>query len=132
MKKTLLAILIGFVLMVLFYALGALFSGGGHDLTAIIAFFPYSLFVSILTEDTRWDRFGGFVDMTLLVLQFPVYAIILATIKSGRLKVIALVILLVLHVLAAIVGLRIYYQSRPAHFGVIQQHVGPERWERFS
>jgi flagellar basal body-associated protein FliL len=130
MKKTLLAILIGLALMVLFYALGALFSGGGHDLTAMIAFFPYSLSLGLSTKDTPWS--SDFVDMALLILQFPVYAIILATIKSGRLKVIALVILLVLHVAAVIICLRIYYLSRPARFGVSQQHVEPERWERFS
>jgi hypothetical protein len=113
MKNTFFAILTGFALTVLFYALGALFSGGGHDLTAITAFFPYSLSLGILTRNTRWDRVGGFVVMTLLVLQFPVYAIILATIKRGRLKAIALLILLALHVLAVLIGLRIYYRSRP-------------------
>jgi hypothetical protein len=127
MKKTLLAILIGVALMVLFYALGALFSGGGHDLTAMISFFPYSLSISLSTKDTGWDRFNDFADMALLILQFPVYAIILATIKSGRLKVVALVILLVLHVAAVVIGLRIYSLSRPARFGAIQQHVGPEQ-----
>jgi hypothetical protein len=128
MKNTFLAILTGFALTVLFYALGALFSGGGHDLTAITAFFPYSLSLGILTKDTRWDRVGGFVVMTLLVLQFPVYAIILATIKRGRLKAIALLILLSLHVLAVLIGLRIYYRSRPNHFyGAIQLFVRLER-----
>jgi hypothetical protein len=128
MKKILLATLIGFVLAVSLYALAALFSGGGHDLTAITAFFPYSLSLGILTKDTRWDRTGGVIAMALLALQFPLYAIILAAIKRGRLKAIALLILLALHVLAVLNGLRIYNRSRPNYScGAIQQFVGPER-----
>ena len=121
MKKILLAIVVGFALTVLFYGVGAILSGGGHDLNAITAFFPYSLSLGILTEDTRWARTGGSIAGALLVLQFPVYAIVFAISKRTLWKW-PLIILLSLHLLGVLIGLRIYHGSRSGYFhGAIQQ-----------
>jgi hypothetical protein len=111
MKRIIIAVLIGLVLTALFFVLGALYSGGGHDLTAITAFFPYAAILGELTKDTPWDRIGSPFETALLVLQFPVYAIILTTIQGWRLKTVALLILFAVHVAAAVVGLQIYYRS---------------------
>jgi|GEM_PF-2124650 len=126
MKRIVLAILIGFTLTVFFFALGSLFSGGGHDLTAISAFFPYAAITGNLTKDTGWDQIGGFIDMALLAVQFPVYAIILALIKGWRLKGLVLAILLAIHIVTAVIGLRNYYRLHPNHkYGAIQHGVSP-------
>jgi hypothetical protein len=111
MRSIIVAVLIGVVLTVLFFALGALFSGGGHDLTAITVFFPYAEIFGGLTKDTLWDRIGGVVGMALLGLQFPVYAIILTRIKGWRSRTVTFLILFAVHVAATVVGLQIYHRS---------------------
>ena len=121
MKKILLAIVVGFALTVLFYAVGAILSGGGHDLNMVTAFFPYSLGLGILTEDTRWARSGSSIAGALLVLQFPVYAIVFM-ISERKLWKWPLIILLSLHFLAVLIALSIYHGSRSSYFnGAIQQ-----------
>ena len=87
MKKILLAIVVGLALTVLFYVVGAFLSGGGHNLNMITAFFPYSLSLGILTEDTRWGRSGRAIAGALLVLQFPVYAIVFRHIQTNAVEV---------------------------------------------
>ena len=120
-NRVLLAIVIGFALTVLFYLMGAFLSGGGHDLDMITTFFPYSLSLGILTEGTRWARGGTGVAGALLVLQFPVYAIVFAISKRRLLKW-PLIILVCLHFLAVLIGLYIYHASRSSYFyGAIQQ-----------
>jgi hypothetical protein len=111
MKKILLAIIVGLALTVLFYAVGAFLSGGGHNLNVITAFFPYSLSLGTLTEQTRWTRGGSFIAGALLVVQFPIYAIVFAISKRMPWKW-PLIIVLSLHFLAVIIGLRIYHESR--------------------
>ena len=123
MKNILLAILVGFALTVLFYLSGAFLSGGGHDLNVITTFFPYSLSLGILSEGTRWARGGSAVAGALLVLQFPLYAIVFA-ISKGRLRKWPMIILICLHFLAALIGLRIYQASRSNYFnGVIHKRL---------
>ncbi len=120
MKKILLSILVGLALTVLLYAVGAFLSGGGHDLDVITTFFPYSLSLGILTEGTRWARSGSFIAGALLVLQFPIYAIVFAICRRRPWKW-PMIILLSLHLLAVLIGLLIYHGSRSNNFhGVIQ------------
>ena len=126
MKRILLAIVVGLALTVLFYAVGAILSGGGHNLNVITAFFPYSLSIGILTEDTRWSRFGSSVAGALLVLQFPIYATVVAISKRMLVKW-PLIILLALHLLAVQISLRIYHGSRSSYFHLpIQQRLAAD------
>ncbi len=46
MKRLLFAIGAGILLAVVFYLIGVFYSGGGHSLTAMNIFFPYSLHVA--------------------------------------------------------------------------------------
>ena len=115
MKNILLAVVVGCVLTVIFYAFGAILSGGGHDLNIITVFFPYSLSLGILTEDTRWARSGTSIAGALLILQFPFYGIVFAISKRMLWKW-PPIILLSLHLLAVLTGLSIYHRSRSSYF----------------
>ena len=126
MKKILLAIVVGCALTVIFYVLGAILSGGGHDLNMITVFFPYSLSLGILTEDTRWARGGTSIAGALLVLQFPFYGTVFAISKRMLWKW-PLIIILSLHLLAVLIALRIYDESRSGYLdGAIQQSLAAD------
>ena len=92
----------GILLTVLFYLLGALLSGGGHSLTAITIFFPYGVTLGRWLEGTRWE----FVAAAALLLQFPLYGLLLAWTREHS-RGIMLVVLLSAHCLGAAVGVGI-------------------------
>jgi hypothetical protein len=108
MKKTLwVPVAVGLLLTVFFYLLGAFLSGGGHSLVAITVFFPYSLAAGLSLEGGPF----GFIEVGLIALQFPVYALILANVKGGW-RWAAVLILLAAHVVAAVVAIRLYHASK--------------------
>src|SRR5882762_1939291 len=109
MKNLLVAILIGVVLLGVFFLLGGMLSGGGHSLTAITVFFPYGLIAGRFLKDGHWD----FISAVLIALQFPLYLIVLASLPGRRRKRLALVVILVIHFVAAVIGLKVYEQSKP-------------------
>ena len=55
-----------------------------------------------------WDSLG----LLIALLQFPLYAVIITVVKGMRWKVVALVLVVVIHVLTASIALRDYCQSR--------------------
>ena len=114
MKRILLAIVVGCALTILFFAVGAIFSGGGHDLHVITVFFPYSMSLGLLTENTPGARSWSFIALALFALQFPVYAVVFAISKRMRLKW-PLVIVASVHLLAVVMGLRIYHGKRSSY-----------------
>lgn len=89
----------GILLTVFFYFVGALLSGGGHSLTALTVFFPYGIILGQWLEGTGWE----FVAAAALLVQFPLYGVLLARLGAGGRKV-ALLILLAAHSLAAFIG----------------------------
>ena len=85
---------------------GAGMAGGAcHCMTPMFTLFPYGSFIS---ERTSWESFG----FLLLLLQFPLYVMIVTLIKGIRWKVACLVLIIALHILAAVFGFREYCQSR--------------------
>jgi len=131
MKRLVLSIGAGILLTVVFFLVGALYSGGGHSLVAINIFFPYSGIVGPSLKDTRWE----FIPMILLLAQFPVYALLLA--YSGRRRNIVATVIPLVHTVAAVIALQVYESSKP-RYGLllptvaIEQIVGRERRERVS
>jgi hypothetical protein len=97
-------VLAGILLTGLFYVLGALFSGGGHSLAALIFLFPYGTALGLLWEDTPLEFIGGL----LLVLQYPLYALILANVKGKGPRWLVLLVLLAVHATAVVIGLKVY------------------------
>jgi len=124
MKRLFLAIAAGGLLTVVFFVIGALYSGGGHTLTAITIFFPYSGLVSPSLKDTHWE----FLALILLLAQFPAYALIIA--YSGRRRSLVAIVILLAHMVAAVIALQVYESSR---YGLLlptlatQQIVRPPR-----
>ena len=90
---------VGVVLCVLCYMSGALLSGGGHTLVAMLVFFPYGITWAHLFEDTPWVS----IAMILLVVQFPLYANFLARAK-GRVKALPLPFIFAAHTLVVLAG----------------------------
>lgn len=111
-KRTLLLLmLVGVLLTVVFYFLGALFSGGGHSLAAMTAFFPFGMMAGIWSEDTSLEFTGDI----LLVIQFPLYALILANVK-GSWRWLVLFIILSAHIIFVTTGLKVYRSSRGQNY----------------
>jgi hypothetical protein len=128
MKRLFLAVAAGVLLTVVFFFIGAFYSGGGHNLTAITILFPYSGLVSLSLKYTPWE----FISMSLLLIQFPIYALMFA--YSGQRRNFVAIVIVLAHTVAAVIALRVYESSK-ARYGLllptvaIQQLIGPERRE---
>ena len=102
MKRILIAIVIGIVLTVLFFALAGFFGGACHCVTPTTTFFPYA---AIVFGTTSWDSIG----LGLIALQFPLYAIILVSVRGIKWRALSFIVLLLSHTLALLVGLKVYH-----------------------
>jgi hypothetical protein len=116
MKRLLLSIASGIILAMIFFLIGALFSGGGHGLTAITLFFPYSGMLVPSLKDTSWE----FILMILMTAQFPGYALLLAYTKGTRRNVVAIIIPLV-HTAVAVIALQLYESSKPRYGALLPE-----------
>ena len=103
MRQTVSPILVGALLGALLYLLGALFSGAGHDPTAMTCFFPYGMTTGLLLEDGPLEFIGGI----LLVLQFPLYAMVYADVESRERGWVVIFILVAAHIAVAVIGLNV-------------------------
>jgi len=121
MKRLLLSIALGIFVTVIFFLTGAFFSGGGHSLTAITIFFPYSGMLSPSLKGTHWE----FLLMILMAAQFPVYALLLAYTKGTRQNVVGIIIALV-HTVVAVIALQLYESSKPG-YGVLLPAVASNK-----
>ena len=88
------------VTVVLFFAAGFL-GGACHCMTPVSILFPYGTFI---TMRTRFENAGFLLDL----MQFPVYASVVAILNGWRQRIIGSVVLLTLHVIAAIGALTMY------------------------
>jgi hypothetical protein len=101
MKKILFAILVGLGLAVIFFLSTMVAVGACHCTKPTIIVFPYS---SIAFQRPVLEV----ISLPLMIIQFPVYSIVLGVMKSRAGRSLALIILLALHVGATIVGLNLY------------------------
>jgi len=90
-KRNLRAILIAIVVTIVLGVPAAFFGGACHCSTAMSAVFPYSTVVVIRTS---WESSGEL----LTLLQFPIYSVIIANQHGQRRKLIAALVVLVVHV----------------------------------
>lgn len=102
MKRILIAIVIGIVLTVVFFALAGFFGGACHCVTPTTIFFPYA---AIVFGTTSWDSIG----LVLIALQFPLYSIILIGVRGNIWRALSFLILLLSHAEALVVGLKVYH-----------------------
>jgi hypothetical protein len=103
MKRLFIPILIGISLTVLFVLLGRFAGSACRCLTPTTIFFPYG---TIVLQHTSRESAG----ILLIALQFPLYSIIFANVSRGRRRILALIILAVVHAAATLVGLTVYQQ----------------------
>jgi hypothetical protein len=81
---------------------GAAMHGGMcHCMTAMFTLFPYGSYV-MMRMSLSWDSVG----LLLALLQFPVYAVIITVVNGVRWKIIVLLLIIVLHLVAASFALR--------------------------
>lgn len=105
MKRILLSLLIALpisAVVTVLLVLASGFAGGAcHCMTPVSIFFPYGTFI---TMRTSWEATGGWTTM----LQFPVYAAIIALANGWRKRLVASLVLLVIHSIAAVGAVTMY------------------------
>jgi hypothetical protein len=105
MKRRILSLLIALLVsvmitVVLFFAAG--FAGGAcHCMTPVSVLFPYGTFIGMRTS---WENTG----LLATVLQFPLYAITIGIVAGRRWKLLASLLILVVHSVAAIGAVNMY------------------------
>jgi hypothetical protein len=105
MKRLVLSLLIALpssavVTVLLLFASG--FAGGFcHCMTPVSVLFPYGTFI---TMRTSWEATGFYADL----LQFPLYAIVVAIANGWRKRLLAATVILSVHMIAAIGALTMY------------------------
>lgn len=98
MKRNLLAIVIAIVVTVVPGVPAAFFGGFCHCTTAFTVVFP---FATVVVMRTIWESSGEL----LTLLQFPIYAVIIANLNGRHRRVIAAIVILAVHIIAAIFAL---------------------------
>jgi hypothetical protein len=99
--KILNPILLGMGLMVLFALLAGFAGGACHCVSPTGIFFPYT---AIARGAFDWESIGDL----LFVLQYPLYAVVVARARGGNFKGLAFLILMAVHFAAVILALRVY------------------------
>jgi hypothetical protein len=89
MKKFLIGLVAGLVLTGAFFLLTAFADGACHCVKPTIIVFPYAA----LALSRSWES----ASLPLIVLQFPIYSILIAKITGIRFKVLTLAIVIALH-----------------------------------
>ena len=95
------SLIVSAILGVVLIVLAAMFDGMSHSSKSMYTLFPYGTSVVMRT---RWSSIG----LVLLVIQFPLYALILNLVRPLRWKALALVLIVAIHVLAVVLGMRAY------------------------
>ena len=95
------SLIVSAILSVVLIVLAAMFDGMSHSSKSMYTLFPYGTSVVMRTP---WSSIG----MILLVIQFPLYALILNLVRPLRWKAVALVLIIAIHVLAVVLGVRAY------------------------
>lgn len=100
-KRILIPILVGILLFVVAIVLGGFAGGACHCDSPELVFFPYP---RILESAFSLVTLGEI----LIFAQYPLYAITIANVRDSDWKWFAVAILLVLHVVASIVAIKLY------------------------
>jgi hypothetical protein len=96
-NELLLALSVGVAATLLLCVIGVLLSGGGHDYTAIILFFPFVMLFGSISSPPSW------LFLPILFCQFPLYIIIYRARFMKPFGVMRLIILIAAHTVAIII-----------------------------
>ena len=100
MKRILIALAIGTVLTGVGFVFAGFVGGACHCVTPTTILFPYAAIVF----GREWDPLG----VVLLVVQYPIYAALLAWFRGIKARALALAILLLSHTAGVFVGLKVF------------------------
>lgn len=81
--------------------IGGFLGGACHCMIPMMLFFPYG---TIVVMRTSWQAVG----IVLLILQFPLYVILLTSLSGRGRKGLALLVLLAGHAAASVLGLTVF------------------------
>ncbi len=105
MIRIFVALIISVVITAVLFIFAGMAGGMCHCMDSTFQLFPYG---TIVTMRTSWENTGLF----LTFVQFPLYTILVLITPTKRWKVIVAVILLVIHSLVAVWGLRVHKGMR--------------------
>ena len=114
MARFIVGLILAVVASVVLFVLAAMADGMSHSMNAMFTLFPYG---TILGMRGTWDDLW----LPLTFIQFPLYVLVVMSLKGKRAKTAAVIVILVIHVITARVGLRSYGTSR---FGYYSNQVG--------
>ena len=112
MERFIIGLIASFIVGAVLFVLAAMLDGMSHSMNAMFTLFPYGTFVSMRTS---WDNTG----LVLTFIQFPVYVLVVLTLKGKRARIAAVVVILALHIIIARVELHSYRRSRGAAMSLI-------------
>ena len=101
MKRLFRPLLLSTLGSIILFVGAAMHGGMCHCMTAMFTLFPYGSYV-MMRMSLSWDSVG----LLLALLQFPVYAVIITVVNGVRWKIIVLLLIVVLHFVAASFALR--------------------------
>jgi hypothetical protein len=102
MKTIVVALIIGSVLEILFFAMAAVAGGACHCVTPTMILFPYA---AILLGGPSWES----MSTVAMIVEFPLYSVIIGAVR-GRAKVLAILAVTVCHIAGIVVALKLYYR----------------------
>ena len=105
MKRLIISLVVSVVASVILLVGAAMADGACHCMTSMYSLFPYGTYVSM---HFSVDSLG----LPLILLQFPLYVLVVTLVKGMRWKIGVLLFLIAMHVLAASFSLHDYCQSR--------------------
>lgn len=108
LRRFILAVLAGILLTVILGFLGAIMSGGGHDMIPLIVLFPYYMYLIFGLEVAQVPAYFG---IFLICIQFLVYAILLANARNKRQVIYISALLIIVHTIAVIFSYSAYRAS---------------------
>lgn len=94
MKRLLLSLLLSTIGTIVLFVGAAMAGAACHCMTAMFTLFPYGSLVMMTMSS---DSLGLLLDL----LQFPVYSVTITTVNGARWKIILLLLIVILHVVAA-------------------------------
>ena len=105
MNRIFVALIISVVSTGILFIMAAMSGGVCHCMDAMFNLFPYG---TIIEMRTSWNDTG----LLLTFVQFPIYTILVLITPTKRWKVVVVIVLLVIHVVFAVWGLRVHKGSR--------------------
>jgi hypothetical protein len=102
MKRIVVALIIGSVLGVLFFVIAAPAGGACHCTTPTTVLFPYA---AILLGGPSWES----VSAVAMFAQFPLYSVMIGLLR-GRARVLGVMAVIACHIIALVIGLKLYHR----------------------